>query len=158
MPIVTIEALISADTGLGASGCARGSQACSGRRPAFEPKPITVSRNTAVRVPAETESARAARVAKSSAPPAAESTTRATRIATNPSCVMTAYTIPADRTAARRWSASTSASDAAAISSQHSRNVVTVPAAGTRTMPATNVGSMASVSTDQCSWRAYPTA
>ena len=42
-------ALISAETGLGASGWARGSQACMGTSPAFDPNPADVSRNTAVR-------------------------------------------------------------------------------------------------------------
>ena len=79
-------ALISAETGLGASGCARGNQACSGSSPALEPKPANVRTNTAVRAPAGT----ADRSAKRSAPPAADSTIRPSRIATNPSWVITA--------------------------------------------------------------------
>nr|CRL74514.1 hypothetical protein CPGR_01290 [Mycolicibacter nonchromogenicus] len=39
-------ALSSADTGLGASGCARGSHACRGSSPALEPNPIRVNTNT----------------------------------------------------------------------------------------------------------------
>ena len=49
--MLTIAALISADTGLGASGWARGNQACSGTSPALDPNPATVNRKTAVRAP-----------------------------------------------------------------------------------------------------------
>ena len=90
MPMLTIAALINAETGLGASGWARGNHACSGSRPAFDPKPMRVSRNTAVRVPSEMPPDPAAMVAKGSPPPAADSTTRASRIAAKPSWVITA--------------------------------------------------------------------
>ncbi|CKU53532.1 Uncharacterised protein [Mycobacterium tuberculosis] len=81
MPRLTIAALINADTGLGASGWARGSQACSGTRPAFEPNPTSVSINTAARTPSQP----APRPANRSEPPAAANTTSPTRIAMNPS-------------------------------------------------------------------------
>jgi len=53
---------------------------------------------------------------------------------------------------------STRNSDAAAISSQASRNVVTDPAAGTRIMAATKNGSMTMGKRAQCSRFAYPIA
>ena len=81
MPRLTIAALISADTGLGASGWARGSQACNGTRPAFDPNPATVNANTAIRAPSGTR----ARAANRSAPPAADNTINPIRMATNPS-------------------------------------------------------------------------
>ena len=40
-----ITPLISADTWLGAAGCASGSQTCSGTSPAFDPAPISASAN-----------------------------------------------------------------------------------------------------------------
>ena len=87
MPRLTIAALISAETGLGASGCARGNQACSGTRPALEPNPTSVRTNTAVRAPGGT----ADRSANRSAPPAARTARiRPSRIAANPSWVITA--------------------------------------------------------------------
>ena len=79
-------ALINAETGLGASGCARGNQACNGSRPALDPKPASVSTNTAVRTPGGT----ADRSAKRSASPVADSSISPSRIATNPSWVITA--------------------------------------------------------------------
>ncbi len=48
MAVLSITALISADTGDGAAGCASGSQTCSGRMPAFAPKPTSASRNATV--------------------------------------------------------------------------------------------------------------
>ena len=88
--MLTIAALINAETGLGASGCARGNHACSGSSPALDPNPVRVNRNTAVRVPDERPSACAAMVLKASPPPAADNITRASRIAAKPSWVMTA--------------------------------------------------------------------
>ena len=38
-------ALISADTGDGAAGCASGSHTCSGSRPALAPKPTSARKN-----------------------------------------------------------------------------------------------------------------
>jgi hypothetical protein len=66
------------------------------------------------------------------------------RIATNPRCVITAYQRPASATSGRRrCSASTSSSDAKAISSQHTSNVPTLAAAGTSSMDSTNSGNAA---------------
>src|SRR5215469_18290054 len=39
---LVITPLISAETWLGAAGCASGNQTCSGTRPALEPAPISV--------------------------------------------------------------------------------------------------------------------
>ena len=36
---------MSAETGEGAAGCASGSHTCSGRRPAFAPKPNSARKN-----------------------------------------------------------------------------------------------------------------
>ena len=52
--------LISAETWLGAAGCASGSQTCSGTRPAFEPAPISTSASTAPAIPAAGGAARMA--------------------------------------------------------------------------------------------------
>src|SRR5690606_31320271 len=45
-PRLTMAADISAETWLGASGCARGSHACSGTAPALDEKPTSVVTNT----------------------------------------------------------------------------------------------------------------
>ena len=42
---------MSADTGLGASGCALGSQTWNGTTPAFDPNPTNARRNTTARAP-----------------------------------------------------------------------------------------------------------
>ncbi|SAL87776.1 hypothetical protein AWB68_08534 [Caballeronia choica] len=44
-PAFRTKPLIRADTGDGAAGCASGSQTCSGKIPAFVPKPNSASRN-----------------------------------------------------------------------------------------------------------------
>ena len=46
MATFVITPLISADTWLGAAGCASGSQTCSGTRPAFDPAPISATIST----------------------------------------------------------------------------------------------------------------
>ena len=46
MATLVITPLISAETWLGAAGCASGSQTCSGTRPAFEPAPTSASSST----------------------------------------------------------------------------------------------------------------
>ena len=63
MPVLIITPDITADTGLGAAGCASGSQTWNGTKPAFVPKPTSASRN---RPPAEP--AGAANAAKSCEP------------------------------------------------------------------------------------------
>ncbi len=83
------------------------------------------------------------RSAKRSAPPAADNTIRPIRMATNPSWVITAYTRPAERASGRVCSVSTRTSEATAINSQASRNVVTDAAAGTSSIAATNSGRTA---------------
>ena len=88
--MLTIAALINAETGLGASGCALGSHACSGSRPAFDPNPRTVSRKIALRGPGVRLSTFAAMVVKASPPPVADKTTRAIRMNTKPNWVMIA--------------------------------------------------------------------
>src|SRR6185503_9616153 len=45
--------LISAETCVGAAGCASGSQTCSGTSPALEPAPISASTSTTAEIAAE---------------------------------------------------------------------------------------------------------
>ena len=47
MPVLIITPDISAETWLGAAGCASGSQTCSGTNPALVPKPTSASTNSA---------------------------------------------------------------------------------------------------------------
>ena len=156
-PKVTIAADISAETWLGASGWARGSQACSGRMPAFEANPIKVSANTSPAVVGESVVAATRNAGNESLSACPVSTSSPIRMATNPRWVITAYQRAADATSAR-WlcSASTSSSEVSAISSQHTRNVPTLPAAGTSSMAATNSGSVACTQRPSRPWRAYP--
>src|SRR5579859_1181152 len=142
MPRFTIAALISADTGLGASGWARGSHACSGTSPHLEPKPTSVNTRTSVRVADGIVPVFAIRAVNVSAPRAdADHTSKPTSNARNPSCVITAYSSPAARTLGSRWELSTSTSELTAINSQPSRNVVIDPASATSNIAATNTGS-----------------
>ena len=48
MATLVITPLISAETWLGAAGCASGSHTCSGTMPAFEPAPSSTSSSTTV--------------------------------------------------------------------------------------------------------------
>ena len=52
MPILIITPESRAEMWLGAAGWACGSQMCSGRMPALEPKPARVRKNTALFTPA----------------------------------------------------------------------------------------------------------
>ena len=52
MPILIITPESRAEMWLGAAGWACGSQMCSGRTPALEPKPARVRKNTVVLIPA----------------------------------------------------------------------------------------------------------
>ena len=54
MPVLIITPDITAETGLGAAGCASGSQTCSGNKPAFVPNPISAKRNSPPADPAGT--------------------------------------------------------------------------------------------------------
>src|SRR4051794_7378865 len=128
----TIAADISADTWLGASGWARGNQTCRGTIPAFEPNPARHSTKTSPAAAGDKLPA-AARTATQVSPVAgAAITSIPIRTATNPEWVITAYQRPADATSTRcRCSTTTSSNDVNAISSQHARNVATLPAAGT---------------------------
>ncbi len=140
--MVTIAALMSAETGLGASGWARGSQACSGTRPALEPKPISARMKTPSRVPWLGCAWRSA--SKVSPCPAAASQESPARMATSPMCVMTAYQTPASRTASSRGCPDRiSTSDPAAISSQAASSVDTEAAAGTSSRLTANSGHVA---------------
>ncbi len=93
---------ISAETWLGASGCARGSQACSGTRPAFDPNPARTRTNTVpftrrgqVRCGLRERGERVTvRVAAKSISPA--------RTHTKPRWVITAYQRAASATSGRR--------------------------------------------------------
>ena len=52
---LVITPLISAETWLGAAGCASGSQTCSGTTPAFEPAPASARTSTAAPISMEGE-------------------------------------------------------------------------------------------------------
>ena len=97
MPRFTIAALISADTGLGASGWARGSQACSGTRPALDPKPTSVARTPPSAVAGDSRGQAGEPVA-SRPPPTAPAARPASR--RNPTGSARHRTTPAARTSA----------------------------------------------------------
>lgn len=135
-------ALINAETGLGASGWARGSHACSGTAPALDVNAAATSTNTSPRSVGDTPCAPARRAAKVSPPACAAKTENPTSRRISPRWVITAYQAPACRTEARsRCSASTSSSEPSAISSHSTRNVDTDAATGTRTKVSANSGS-----------------
>ena len=143
MPRFTIAPDISAETGLGASGCARGSQTCSGTAPAFDAKPARASTNTAERTASGSAPAWS-RIAANDWPPAcAPDRTSASRIAAAPAWVITAYHWAAARASARRCPVSSSSSDDSAISSHAAMNVAMLAAAGTSSRLVTNSGSSA---------------
>ena len=53
MPVLMSTPDMSAETLLGATGCAAGSQMCSGTMPALTPKPKRKSKNAAFRAPGD---------------------------------------------------------------------------------------------------------
>jgi len=95
MPRLTITAESSAETFVGATGWASGSQLLTGTRPALTPNPAKESRNTAHRTPGGRPAA-AARIAVKSidpAPSASSSSARAARII--PASLIASMTKPA---------------------------------------------------------------
>ena len=134
---------MSADTGLGASGWARGSHTCSGTAPAFDAKPASARMNARERTAGGTPAA-PARIAANDWPPAcAPSRTSASRIAAAPACVITAYHWAASLASGRRCPVSSSSREDSAISSQAAMNVAMLPAAGTSSRLVMNSGSSA---------------
>ncbi len=134
---------ISADTGPGASGWARGSHTCTGTAPALDAKPARASTNARERTAGGMAPA-PARIAANDWPPAcAPITTSASRIAAAPACVITAYHWAASRASARRCPVSSSSRDDSAISSQAAMNVAMLAAAGTASRLVMNSGSSA---------------
>ena len=133
---------ISAETGLGASGCAFGSQTWKGTTPAFEPKPTRASRKTSPRTPGERCRECSAMAANDCPSACAAKTKNPTRIRAAPTWVSTAYQEAALWTGSlRQWSTSTSASDVNAISSHSIMKVATLPALGTRRSVVTKIGN-----------------
>ena len=134
---------MSAETGEGASGWARGSQTCSGTAPAFDPKPARARTNARDRTAGGIPPAWAAIAAKDWPPACAPIRTNASRIAAAPAWVITAYHWAASRASRRRCPVSSSSSDDSAISSQAAMNVAMLAAAGTSSRLVMNSGSSA---------------
>ena len=133
MPSLTITPDISAETWLGAAGCARGSQTCSGTRPAFEPKPTSARTKTAFRVAGARDPAPARRASNDHEPaPPLPSRKKAASRAARPRCAMTMYQRPPLMLSGRSCSVMTRKPDATAMSSQASTNVRTLEAQTTR--------------------------
>ncbi len=72
MPVLIITPDMRADTWLGATGWARGSQTCSGITPALVPKPSSASRKTSVAAPGDRCRPAVANASKESDPPGAD--------------------------------------------------------------------------------------
>ena len=83
MPILIITPDITAETWLGAAGCASGSQTCTGQKPALVPKPTSASTKQTVLPPSAAAPAMSAK-AKLPAPRAKQAKS-ASRIST-PMC------------------------------------------------------------------------
>ena len=101
MPILMTTPDMTAETWLGATGCAIGSQMCSGMIPHLEPKPKSASRKTALRKPGESDVTPARMVVNEVVKSAPESNRNMAISATNPACIMAKYHTPA-RTVPRR--------------------------------------------------------
>ena len=98
-PIVTIAALIAAETWLGASACARGSHTCIGTRPALVPNPRTSRTKASAAAP---EPGRTAAIAANPVlPDCAARTDSPASTSRKLSWVIAAYHSAADRTAGR---------------------------------------------------------
>ncbi|OQC57340.1 MAG: hypothetical protein BWX54_01191 [Verrucomicrobia bacterium ADurb.Bin018] len=83
MPVLISTPDITADTGLGAAGCASGSHTCSGKKPTFAPKPNNASVNKSPAAPP------ARHVAKSCEPSARPSKANSAIKNAAPRCVAT---------------------------------------------------------------------
>ncbi len=142
MPSLTIAADIKAETWLGAAGCARGSQTCSGAMPAFEPNANSASAKTADAAAGEAAAPCTRSAAKLRSAPCPRMRNAASSAA-NPACVMTAYHSPAAGASSSAEPLMTSRYDETAISSQPKRKVMALPAAATRHMPARNALNIA---------------
>ena len=95
MPSLIITPDMSAETWLGAAGCASGSQTCSGTPPAFAPKPSASSAHASERAPAPSAGAAAVQSANRALPVHAVSSSMPASMQASPACVITAYTQPA---------------------------------------------------------------
>ena len=82
---------ISAETGPGASGCARGNHTCKGTAPALDAKPTSASTKAVLRTHAGRCGDRRAMTAKDWLPQRVASKTNPRIKAAAPSCVITAY-------------------------------------------------------------------
>ena len=85
MPVLIITPDISAETCDGAAGWASGSQTCSGKRPAFMPKPARKTRKSGSAGFVWKYWPRASNVAR---PQTASSRTNPTTSSTKPTCIM----------------------------------------------------------------------
>ena len=132
---------ISADTGLGASGWARGSQTCRGTAPAFDAKPASASMNARERTAGGIPPAARRMSAKDCPPACGLIRTNARRIAAAPAWVITAYHCAASRAWLRWCPVSSSSREDSAISSQAAMNVATLAAVGTSSKLVVNSGS-----------------
>src|SRR5512140_2368391 len=131
MPRLIITPDMSADTWLGAAGCARGSQTWSGTTPAFEPNATSASTNTTSRAAGERREAPARRSANVVASGDGAISQNIGSSTTSPRCVIATYQSAACRVSGSSLSVSTRKYDATAINSHASTNVKMFPAAGT---------------------------
>ena len=139
-PILTIAALITAETWLGAAGWARGNQTWNGTAPALVANPA-ISSAKAIDAWRDLGST-ALMASKPVPPPSAASTVKPSSSSPKLRWVIAAYQSAADRTSSRsRCSVSTSTVEASAISSHISRNETASAAAGTSCIETRNAGS-----------------
>src|SRR5207253_3052052 len=125
---------MSAETGLGAAGCALGSQTWSGTRPAFAPKPTSARTKTKLLRPDESVAADMASAEQSHAPSAGKRSKNDARMDPSPNCVMPRYQLPALTVSGSSASVMTSSYELIAIPSQKRTNQKMLSARGTRLM------------------------
>src|SRR5574340_444540 len=119
MPIFIMTADINAETLLGATGCAFGSQVCNGTIPAFVPNPTKADTNIRFLTKRGNEGDDVLKESKPKLPVWRYPSKNETKISAVPKCVMTRYVIPDFTFSSLSWSYITKKNDVSDINSQN---------------------------------------
>ena len=141
MPILIITPDMSAETGLGAAGCASGSQPCSGHTPALIPKPARATPKQSVA--AAPEGRAADHAANSTLPVSRTRIPNKMKSSTTLMCEATRYVKPAARTRSSCASNVTRKYEARNITSHATRKATASRASTTSAIAAMRISMQA---------------
>src|SRR4051794_33514170 len=152
IPALIMTPDMTAETGEGATGWARGSHTWSGTIPAFVPKPTTNKRNSASRVGPPSLAAAAGKSWNASEPADEARIAKAIAIAAVARWVSARYRYPARATPASGRGPNTRIADVRAMASQAKRNAKALADPKTNAMLARNAGNAAASKRDRIAW------